>query len=848
MEKLILIDGNSLINRAFYATPLTLTDDAGNHTNAVYGFVNMLQKIIKEKSPTHMAVAFDLKAPTFRHEMYPEYKGTRKGMPEEMRPQFPVIKQLLSLMNIAIYEKEGLEADDILGTISANAKIPVEILTGDNDYLQLITENVLISITKKGISELESYTPEYLKEKMGLVPSQIVEMKSLMGDASDNIPGVRGIGEKTALKLLYEFETLDGVYANIETQKGKLKEKLEADMDMAYLSRKLAKINTNADFPYDYADMNLTMPFSAEVFAMMTKLRLKTLLKPEFFVENVAKNAEMLTVRENEEKFETVEIENLADLPNFTGDFAIYVDDSVEIFDGEKNYKIAVTGDMFGINIDEVFAVLKPALENENQIKTVYDYKKLKHILASSGVNLNGVKSDILLMQYVADFIQTIKYFEDVCTHFNVSTSQKGVALSKLEKILTAKLESENTQGIYFDMERPLADVLYEMEVSGFAVDKEKLEFLGDGYREKITKLEREIHELAGGAFNINSPKQLSKILFDDLLLTSGKKTKTGKSTGVEVLEEIQDSHPIVPKILEFRKYSKLLSTYVEGMKSQIEADGKIRTVFFQALTSTGRLSSREPNLQNIPIRTEEGKILRSVFIGSGENMLVSADYSQIELRLLAHFSGDETLVKAFNEGQDIHRATAAKVMGVPFEDVSADERRTAKAVNFGIIYGISAYGLAKQLGIFAKEATQFINAYFEQYSKVQDYMHQNVENAKQKGYAETYIGRKRAIREINSSNYNVRSFGERAAMNMPLQGSAADIIKIAMIRVSKSLKEAGLQAKLILQVHDELIIDTPPHEVEAVKAILKKDMENFDFAVPLDIGMAVGKDWSEAK
>lgn len=848
MEKLILIDGNSLINRAFYATPLTLTDDAGNHTNAVYGFVNMLQKIIKEKAPTHLAVAFDLKAPTFRHEIYPEYKGTRKGMPEEMRPQFPVIKQLLSLMNIAIYEKEGLEADDILGTLSANAIMPVEILTGDNDYLQLITDNVLISITKKGISELESYTPEYLKEKMGLVPSQIVEMKSLMGDTSDNIPGVRGIGEKTALKLLYQFENLDGVYANIESQKGKLKEKLEADIDMAYLSRTLAKINTDADFPYDYADMDLCMPFSAEVFAMMTKLRLKTLLKPEFFVANVVESADMLTETEKEEKFETIEINNLENLPNFSGDFSIFAGDSVEIFDGKTNYKITVTGDMFGINIDEVFALLKPALENENQIKTVYDYKKLKHILCNSGVNLQGVKCDILLMQYVADFIQTLKTFEDVCDHYNVAVSQKGVALSKLEKILTAKLESENTSEIYFDMERPLADVLYEMEVSGFAVDKEKLEFLGDGYREKIAKLETEIHQLAGSVFNVNSPKQLSKVLFDDLLLTSGKKIKTGKSTGVEVLEEIADSHPIVPKILEFRKYSKLLSTYVEGMKSQIEGDGKIRTVFFQALTSTGRLSSREPNLQNIPIRTEEGKILRSVFVGSGENMLVSADYSQIELRLLAHFSGDETLVKAFNEGQDIHRATAAKVMNVAFEDVTANERRTAKAVNFGIIYGISAFGLAKQLGIFPKQATEFINAYFAQYSKVQDYMHQSVESAKQKGYAQTYTGRRRTIRELSSPNFNLRSFGERAAMNMPLQGSAADIIKIAMIRVANSLKEAGLNAKLILQVHDELIIDTPHEEVEKVKEILKKDMGDFNFAVPLELGLAVGKDWSEAK
>ncbi len=847
MNKLILIDGNSLINRAFYATPLTLTDDAGNHTNAVYGFVNMLFKIIKEKSPTHMAVAFDLKAPTFRHMMYPEYKGTRKGMPDEMRPQFPVIKQLLKLMNIAIYEKEGLEADDILGTISHGSTMPVEVITGDNDYLQLISENVLISITKKGISELESYTPEYLKEKMDLVPSQIVEMKSLMGDTSDNIPGVRGIGEKTALKLLYQFGDLDGVYANIETQKGKLKEKLETDQEMAYLSRKLAKINTDADFPHDYADMDLKTPFSAEVFAMMTKLRLKTLLKPEFFVADAAENADFIG-ESSEEKFESVKIDNVDNLPKFTGDFAIYVGECVEIFDGKINYEIEVTGDMFGINIDDVFAALKQSLENENQIKTVYDYKKLKHVFAASGVNLQGVECDILLMQYVADYIQTIKTFEDICTHYNVATSQKGVALYKLEKILKEKLQKENTSEIYFNMERPLADVLYEMEVSGFSVDKEKLEALGDGYREKIAVLEGEIHQLAGEKFNINSPKQLSKILFEDLGLTSGKKTKTGKSTGVEVLEEIQDSHPIVPKILEFRKYSKLLSTYVEGMKSQIEADGKIRTVFFQALTSTGRLSSREPNLQNIPIRTSEGKILRSVFVGSGENVLVSADYSQIELRLLAHFSGDETLIQAFKAGQDIHRSTAAKVMNVPFDMVSDNDRRTAKAVNFGIIYGISAFGLAKQLGIWPKQATEFINAYFAQYSKVQDYMHQNVENAKQKGYAETYTGRRRTIRELASSNFNLRSFGERAAMNMPLQGSAADIIKIAMIRVSESLKQQGLKAKLILQVHDELIIDTPLSEVEQVKEILAKDMGDFNFAVPLDIGMAVGKDWSEAK
>ncbi|MFI3167910.1 MAG: DNA polymerase I [Bacillota bacterium] len=847
MEKLILIDGNSLINRAFYATPLTLTDDEGNHTNAVYGFVNMLYKILKEKNPTHMAVAFDLKAPTFRHEIYPEYKGTRKGMPEEMRPQFPVIKQLLKLMNIAMYEKEGLEADDILGTLSKNSIMPVEMITGDNDYLQLIADNVLVSITKKGISELESYTPEYLMEKMNLIPSQIVEMKSLMGDASDNIPGVRGIGEKTALKLLYEYSDLDGVYANIDKQKGKLKEKLEQDMDMAYLSRKLATINTDADFEYSYQDMDMQTPFSAEVYSFMSGLRLKTLLKPEFFVENASENA-VAETKEEEETFETIKIENLADLPNFSGDFSFYLGENVEIFDGKINYAIEISADMFGINIQDVLDKIKPALENESQIKTVYDYKKQKHTLASSGIELRGVKCDILLMQYVCDFVQTIKQFEDVCTHYAVSPQQKGVALSRLEKILEEKLKSQNTAEIYHEMERPLADVLYDMEVSGFAVDREKLEMLGDEYREKITVLESEIHSLAGEKFNINSSKQLSKILFEDLGLKSGKKTKTGKSTGVEVLEEIQDSHPIVRKILEYRKFSKLLSTYVEGMKSQIKQDGKIHTLFFQALTSTGRLSSREPNLQNIPIRTPEGKIMRSVFVGSGDNILVAADYSQIELRLLAHFSGDETLIDAFNTGKDIHRATSAKIMNVAYEDVSDDDRRTAKAVNFGIIYGISAFGLAKQLGVYAKQASAFIDAYFAQYSKVQDYMNSSVESAKQHGYAQTYTGRRRTIRELSSSNFNLRSFGERAAMNMPLQGSAADIIKIAMIRVANRLKSENLQAKLILQVHDELIVDTPQEEVEKVKEILKTEMENFNFKVPLDIGMASGKDWLSAK
>ena len=850
MKKLILIDGNSLINRAFYATPLTLNDGKGTCTNAVYGFINMLFKIIKDKKPTHLAVAFDLKAPTFRHVMYQEYKGTRKPMPEEMRPQFPIIKDILEKMNIAIYEKEGYEADDILGTLAKKSIMPVEVLTGDNDYLQLIDENILISITKKGISELESYTVQYLKEKMNLEPYQIIELKSLMGDSSDNIPGIKGVGEKTALKLLYEFENLDGVYANIDSQKGKLKEKLETEKEMAYLSLKLATIEIDAKIEYDFGDMAFSYPFSSEVFKTLESLKLKSLIQRKEFFENGVEEIIEEIKEKVEEKIEIIKIEELSDFPKNLKMYSLYLGQNIEIYDGINVYEIVISETFLeGIEYSEAIKMLKGSLEDESTKKIVYDMKNMKKHLDKYEVDLKGEIEDIMLMQYVVEYIPSIKNIDDMVIHHETKRENMSYSIYKTYEILNKNIEEETQKNLYKNMELPLADVLYEMEENGFKVDTVKIQELKEEYSKILSELEVEIYELVGQKFNINSPKQLQKILFEDLLLTPGKKTKTGKSTGAEVLEEIQESHAVVPKILKYRKYQKLMSTYIEGLKNQIEKEDKIHTIFNQALTSTGRLSSKEPNLQNIPVRTEEGKVLRSIFISRfDDGQVISADYSQIELRLLAHFADDETLIEAFKNKKDVHRETAGKMLGIKYEDVTSKERSMAKAVNFGIIYGISSFGLSKQLGIKPHEAGDFIKKYFEQYSKVKAYMDKNIEIAKEKGYSTTFTGRKRVIPELKSSNFNVKSFGERAAMNMPLQGGAADIIKIAMIKVASRLKEENLEAKLILQVHDELIIDAPENEIEIVKSILKKEMEDFNFKVPLEVDISNGKNWKEAK
>ena len=851
MDRLILLDSNSLINRAYYALP-NLTNHDGQYTGAIFGYMNMLIKIFDTYKPTHVIATFDRKAPTFRKSMYDGYKATRKPMPHELASQLAPLKEILAAMNIPILEMDGYEADDIIGTLAKKYSAKTFIVTGDKDSLQLIDDTTTVLLTKKGISEIAYYDEPALKSE-GLVPSQIIDLKSLMGDSSDNIPGVAGVGEKTAKDLLAKYSTLDGVYAHIDEIKGKLQEKLISGKEMAYLSYDLATINVNSPIEFDDLEKaRLNATFSGEVKALLKKLELTKIIDRLNFDSSEASAVAEIFIPKSQD-IDTLEgLSEVLSKIILNGKFAFSLSGRITISVDDECFNIVIADNLLGegINYGDFLDACKNVFENEKIVKTCFDYKNNLHVLDKDGITLRGVENDTLLKAYLIDANRNYKSEQELFNAYNLPEGEESALIAYLDGILDREMQERGLVDLYKNVELPLVEVLFDMEKEGFRIDLDILNELNDKYSKELDSLIRQIIELAGKPFNVNSTKQLASVLFEDLGLKSGKKTKTGYSTNVEVLNSIKNQHPIIPLILRQREIAKLKSTYLDGMLPLIDSKHKIHTIFKQTVTATGRPSSTEPNLQNIPIRKAEGKQIRKMFIASEGNELVCADYSQIELRLMAQFSGDETMLHAFNNNVDIHATTASKVFGVPLEMVTADMRRQAKAVNFGIIYGISDFGLSEDLGIPVYKARDFIAGYFATYPKVKEYMEKCVEVAKEKGYVTTYLNRRREIPELKSSNYNLRNFGERVAMNMPLQGSASDIIKVAMLRVSKALKDGGFKAKLIMQVHDELIIDSPVEESEKVKKLLVESMENIttDFSLKLVADCSAGKSWLEAK
>lgn len=878
MNKLVLIDGNSLSFRAFYALPL-LSNKAGIHTNAILGFAKLLEKIIREEQPTHFLVAFDAGKTTFRHSKYSEYKGGRQKTPPELSEQFPYIRQLLDAYHIKHYELENYEADDIIGTLSKEADqndFETIIVTGDRDLTQLATQNVTIYYTKKGVTDVDHYTPEFIAEKYnGLKPIQIIDMKGLMGDSSDNIPGVAGVGEKTAIKLLNQFDSVEGVYENIDKVSGKkLKEKLELSHEDALMSKELATINRHSPIEVTLSDTKLSdIKDNHEKIELFKKLEFKQLLADidneasEFEQEQKQVSFDILPT------FEYVDFNHLDEaVIHFEIDGSNYLKDDIlkfGFYDKERN--IVVDAD----NIKDYPELIK-WLENENSKKVVYDAKKTFVIAHRLNITIQNIVFDAMLASYIIDPSRTIDDVYSVVTNYHqtyvkedVSIYGKGKkrqvpnaeilnthiasitkSIDAVKPLMEKELESHQQMNLLKDLELPLARILSKMEEIGIYTDVNDLQRMQQELQEKLELLVQRIHDAAGEEFNINSPKQLGVVLFETLKLPVIKKTKTGYSTAVDVLEQLQNEHPIINDILEYRQLAKLQSTYVEGLQKVISNDKRIHTRFNQTLAQTGRLSSVDPNLQNIPIRLEEGRKIRKAFKPSSEDsVILSADYSQIELRVLAHITQDDSLKEAFIHGQDIHTATARKVFGVEAEEVTDLMRRQAKAVNFGIVYGISDYGLSQSLNITRKEAKIFIDDYLASFPGVKQYMSDIVKDAKANGYVETLLHRRRYIPDITSRNFNLRGFAERTAMNTPIQGSAADIIKLAMVEFDKQVQHTSYKAKLLLQVHDELIFEVPKSEVEEFSLFVEDIMEHaLDLDVPLKVDSNYGPTWYDAK
>ena len=876
MNKLLLIDGNSIMNRAFYGIPDMTTND-GRHTNAIYGFLNIILKVIEEEQATHICVAFDLKKKTFRHEMYEAYKGTRKGMPEELHEQMPRIKEILQAMHIRIVEQEGFEADDLIGTLSKKGEregFAVTILSGDRDLLQLATDTVLVRIpkTKHGKTEVEDYYAKNVVETYGVTPLIFIDMKGLMGDTSDNIPGVPGIGEKTAAKLLAEYGDLDGVYAAVDSMKAsKMKQNLIENKDLAYLSKTLATIKLDCPIPFEFSEATYHDPFNAEAYTLFEDLELKSFYK-RFSVE-----------KKEELTFKTVLIDEIDGYNVLLAKLqkAKEVSFAWITQDGEA-LGVAVCMDLEHVYLIRFIMFITEAMVADNLLALSRDYQvqlacmHVKKLLSFLDFHEEDAVFDAGLAAYLLqpnqseyEYDTLAKVYLDVTLpsekemlgkeklgyfSFEDEKVQKWMAYQaivpyKIKSVLREKLKETGMESLYDEMELPCLYALYEMEKNGIRVDGEALHQYGKKLRTRIEELTAEIHAMAGEEFNINSPKKLGEILFEKLGLKNGKKTKTGYSTSAEVLEKLTNAHPIIPKILEYRQLTKLNSTYAEGLAGYIRADGRIHGKFHQTVTVTGRISSADPNLQNIPTRMPLGREIRKVFIPEEGSVFVDADYSQIELRVLAHMSGDAALIAAYQADEDIHAITASQVFDVPLDQVDSTLRRKAKAVNFGIVYGISSFGLGQDLDISRKEAEGYIEKYFATYGKVKEFLDRTVEDAKKNGYTVTMFGRRRPIPELASSNFMTRSFGERAAMNAPVQGTAADIIKIAMVRVNRRLKEEHLQSKLVLQIHDELIIETKKEELEIVQKILVEEMMHAaDLAVPLLVDANVGDSWYDAK
>ncbi len=874
-KKLILIDGNSIAYRAFFALPL-LNNDKGVHTNAVYGFTTMLQKILEDEKPTHILVAFDAGKTTFRHKTFGEYKGGRQKTPPELSEQFPFIRELLDAYSIKRYEVENYEADDIIGTLSLQAEkdgFEVKVISGDKDLTQLSTDKTTVHITRKGITDIEVYTPEHIKEKWGITPDQIIDMKGLMGDTSDNIPGVPGVGEKTALKLLHEFSTVEKLLESIDKVSGKkIKEKLEEHKEQAIMSKELATIFREAPVELGLDELE---------YEGFDQKKLKDVFKELGFNSLLEKMGDEII--EEEKELDEISFEIVEDLTeeHFSAQNSLYL----EIL--EDNYQ---TGDIhgFGLHNDKgtYYFTLETALAskafkdwcgNDTQKKYVFDSKQSIVALKRQGIDLVGVEFDLLITSYILNPSESPEDFAAVLKQHGVSSVQsdefvygkgakrkipdlnilsehiarKAKAIYALKDHIITDLEKNDQYELFTELELPLALVLAEMEVIGVKIDIERLTEMKNELSERLTEIEEKIYKLAGETFNINSPKQLGVILFEKLELPVVKKTKTGYSTSADVLEKLQSKHEIVEYILHYRQLGKIQSTYLEGLLKVVNQDThKVHTRFNQALTQTGRLSSTDPNLQNIPIRLEEGRKIRQAFIPSEKDWVIfAADYSQIELRVLAHIAKDEKLVDAFQNDLDIHTKTAMDVFGVAKEEVTSNMRRQAKAVNFGIVYGISDFGLSQSLGITRKEAGEFISKYLESFPGVKEYMEDIVQDAKQKGFVTTLLHRRRYIPEITSRNFNIRSFAERTAMNTPIQGSAADIIKKAMIDMADRLKSEKLKTKLLLQVHDELIFEAPQDEIEVLKKIVPEVMENaVELNVPLKVDYEYGATWYDAK
>lgn len=852
MKKLVLIDGNSLLNRAFFATPLFTTKD-GEPTNGIFGFIKLFLKILGSLKPEYAVVAFDMHAPTFRHKMYDKYKATRKGMPPELACQMPVLKECLSLMNVKMCYMEGVEADDIIGTLSRKFDgVECYIYTGDRDAYQLVKENVNVCFTRKGVSDILELTNENFFREVGMRPCQVVEIKSLMGDSSDNIPGIPGIGEKTAKTLLQRYGSLDNIYAHIDDFTGSLRRKLKEGKEMGYLSHDLATIDTNVELDIDLEDCRVIRPFPAKLRQKFVSLEFRIFFSDESLYEKESEEEVAEVVADSVEK---VAVATFADfLPACSANrFSIVWErDRKCVFADAKEYQLSLSLDLLSPSVSEEDEekILEAVFADEKNTVVCYRAKDMLHVLKDRGIRAAAKLEDVSILRYLANYSVKEEPLDYVLTSYDLPPAFPAYSVSVLFDRLYPKVCKDGMEELYLSMERPLLDVLFDMEETGVCVEEEYLRKLGNDYAERLEKVAKRIHILAGDDdFNINSSKQLSDILFGKLGLPAEKKSKRGAySSGADILEKLAPEHEIVREILEYRKIQKLLSTYVTGLKPFIK-DGKVHTTYTQVVTATGRLSSKNPNLQNIPIRTEEGKEIRKIFKASQGNVLVDADYSQIELRIMAHMSDCKELIDAFRAGKDVHRDTAAKVYGVTEEEVTDTMRRRAKAVNFGIIYGESAFGLSRSLDIPPKEAAEFIEKYFAAYPAVRQYQTDTVEFAKENGYVETLFCRRREIPELKSPNYNLRQFGERAAMNMPLQGTSADIIKKAMISVHDELKMRGMRSKLILQVHDELVLDAPESEAEEAAEILKKCMENVvELKVPLTVEVAFGKNWYEAK
>ncbi len=884
MDKIVIIDGNSLVNRAYYAMQKPMITREGIYTQGIYGFISMLNKIEKDYEPEYITVAFDLKAPTFRHLEYDQYKAGRKPMPPELVMQIPLLKDVLHAMNIKTLELEGFEADDIIGTVARIAEeegLAPLIITGDKDALQLATDKTHIIITKKGISSFDEYDHDKMLEVYGLTPTQFIDLKGLMGDSSDNIPGIPGVGEKTGIQLLEQFGSIENMLEHTdEIAKKGLRSKVEENAQLAVMSKRLATINRYVPLDIEIENFKSAQPDFEGLAALYTKLELNSFLKklktteeasdakaeaPEVKIEYISSEADFQGISTSSQLVYIKTFGNFSHVekPRVDGIFlmpvevntAYYISCEKTGMDEAVNALNSLNLSLVGHDIkDDLFALMSYGYTN---FETAFDTAIAEYIIdaSRSKYDLKSLAIEKLhlvlpeLEEFIAGNGEQMDMFADFTAKYAEYAAICAGLTLKIAEIQKETIETEGLQKVFYEIEMPLIEVLAAMEVAGITTSRDFLDEFGGDLKGKIAALEEEIHSLAGHDFNIQSPAQLGEVLFEELGLPAGKKTKRGYSTSAETLEKVKDKHPIVPAVLEYRNLTKLNSTYVEGMKPLVASDGKIRAHFQQTVTTTGRISCTEPNLQNIPVRQELGRNLRKAFTASEGHILVGADYSQIELRVLAHLSQDESLIEAFNNGEDIHKTTASRVLGIPKEKVTSADRSRAKAVNFGVIYGMSSFGLSEELHITRKDADDYIKTYFAKHTKVKEYMDEQVRLARDTGVAMTMMGRKRAIREINASAYMVRQLGERLAMNTPIQGSAADIIKLAMIKVYGELKEKHPNSKLILQVHDELIIDADIAEAEEIKELLTRNMESaVELSVKLIAELNSGETWYALK